>query len=220
MATFKLTHHHGRRRVGLALLLVVLCLDFATCQRPSPVPQFSKEQIETGAAVGKSIEGGQEKEETPPTTTWKAPPELITTHATLLNETTTTVEDEETNVTEDDPGAVHVTGYISTSRASANSEDELQQPEERAMESTSNNHQNNNAMAGGGGRLLYDEHSFHAPPPQCHTYIPDHLAGDDDYRKLWGQWMDGECQFIFKKIKVCSISDAFVGHRKSIIRGR
>lgn len=60
------------------------------------------------------------------------------------------------------------------------------------MESTSS------GGGGGGGALLFDPtgsggagggshynaaeaHSH----PKCHTYIPDHLAGDDDYRKFW-----------------------------------
>lgn len=42
-----------------------------------------------------------------------------------------------------------------------------------------------------------DGHSYHVPA-KCHTYVPDHLAGDDDYRewaKGWGCWEKRKIDF-------------------------
>lgn len=78
-----------------------------------------------------------------------------------------------------------VTGFISTKREEYQQDAAMSRPVSR----------------GGGGALLFDPtggdegvlsredpmdadgHSYHVPA-KCHTYVPDHLAGDDDYRKL------------------------------------
>lgn len=158
----------------LLLLLIVSCsivssLD-SSSEGPTTMPQFSNtEPHQTGA----------------PTT-----PAIIITDTqnnsasvnNITNPVPTSMRDEEdqeqllTTVVTEDPGPVFVTGYISTTR------EDYQQ--DRAMESTS--------LGGGGGSLLFDPTGGDAGamghqhvPEKCHTYIPDHLAGDDDYRKCW-----------------------------------
>lgn len=164
------------------------------------MPQFSP--IATGAPFGKSIAELLSDE----VTTINPPPALITTHATttathqsnvtvaLIDHDHSPQEDAAMNrttefpsdsATESPESGVLVTGYISTTR------EDYQR--DRAMESTS-------TRMGGGllfdpmggeaglmsrdGPLGVDGHSYHVPA-KCHTYIPDHLAGDDDYRKCW-----------------------------------
>lgn len=112
----------------------------------------------------------------------------------------------ETEGATEDPGSVLVTGYISTTREEYEPDrvlesTSLQHPSNRNNNNNNNNHQHSVNSGGGGGGLLFDPvgdeglmtrdgpmdpdgHRYHVPA-KCHTYIPDHLAGDDDYRK-WG----------------------------------
>lgn len=146
--------------LSILLLLIMSCsiassLD-SSSKGPTTMPQFSiTEPHQTGA----------------PTT-----PAITITSDNITSPVPTSnpnVDDQEQFVTED-PNPVFVTGYISTTR------EDYQQ--DRAMESTS--------LSGGGGSLLFDPTGGDAGamghqhvPEKCHTYIPDHLAGDDDYRK-------------------------------------
>lgn len=76
-----------------------------------------------------------------------------------------------------------VTGFISTKREEYQQDAAMSRP-----------------VSKGGGALLFDPtggdegvlsrdgpmdaegHNYHVPA-KCHTYVPDHLAGDDNYRK-------------------------------------
>lgn len=173
------------------LLLLLQSWEFAESQRLSPpptvMPQFS--QIATGApSAGKSIAERLADEETT-TAAAAAPSAIITTHATMIPWNGTVVTEQppsQPTASTDSTSSVFITGHISTVR------EEYQR--DRPMESVGS------SVSRGSGGLLFDPsggmmsrdgpvdvegHSYHVPA-KCHTYIPDHLAGDDDYRKCVG----------------------------------
>lgn len=189
-------------RAPLPLLLLLL-LGFSECQRPT-MPQFSPTGAPAGASAGSGM-GKSIAELLADETTVPSSALISTTHAATFNSTedsdslttvtpppttttptiasTTAVQDEENE--EKSPGSVFVTGFISTKREEYQQDAAMSRPVSR----------------GGGVALLFDPtggdegvlsregpmdadgHSYHVPA-KCHTYVPDHLAGDDDYRKL------------------------------------
>ena len=174
-----------RIRTLLVALLFLQATATSSAQRPNTAA--------TGAPTRKSIIEETTTAHTTAPESNQEPPTIAPFVPAVTTDTTPSGQDD---------GGVFVTGFISTTR------EEYQR--DRPMESAGTG-------GGGGGGLLFDPtggightadsgfaggeeglmgHDGHLGldyhvPEKCHTYIPDHLAGDDDYCKCW--WMDVGC---------------------------